>query len=138
MKKMNLNFSRLGTKIVLPLFMLVGLFLLSASAINAQYISSEQAKEVIDAHISKLPPRTASLRAQGHALTPTMVNEEMNSLRHRFGQSIIKKLGEGLNVGEAIEKTYTIAKTRIDGYGTPEMVNYLDTVKAEYVDLLTD
>jgi hypothetical protein len=138
MKKMNLNFSRLGTKIVLPLFMLIGLFLLSASSINAQYVSPDKAKEVVDAHLSKLPPRTASFRAVGHAMTPAMVDEEMNSLRHRFGQSILRKLGEDLTVAEAIEKTYAIAKTRIDGHGTPEMVEYLDVVKDEYVKLLTD
>ena len=133
MKKMNLNFSRLGTKIVLPLFMFVGLFLLSASSINAQYISPSEAKEAVDAHLSKLPPRKAIFRSVGHAMTPAMVNEEMNSLRHRFGQLILRKLSDGLTVADAIEKTYSIAKKRIDNHGTTEMAEYLDVVKSEYV-----
>ncbi|HEB62652.1 MAG TPA: hypothetical protein ENI82_05825 [Bacteroidetes bacterium] len=135
---MNLNFFGLTTKIVLPLFMLIGLFLLSASSINAQFVSPNMGAKIIDDHLTKLPPRTASIRAVGQALSPQMIDEEMNSLRHRFGQSVLKELLNGVEVADAIDKTYNIAKDRIDGHGTPEMVEYLDVVKNEYVELLTD
>ncbi len=138
MKKMNLNFFGLTTKIVLPLFMFIGLFILSGSSLNAQYVSSENAKELISNHLQKLPLRTASFRAKGHALTPKMVDEAINSLRHRFGQLILKNVGNGLSVGDAIDKTYQVARARIDAHGTSEMTDHLDAVKQEYVDLLTD
>ena len=138
MKKMNFRFWRLGTKMVLPLFLLAGLFLMSAVSANAQYISKSEAKEALEKHLSELPPRKASFLAVGHAMTPRMEEESMNSLRHRFGQSILRKIVNGLEVSEAIDQTYNGVKGRIEEYGSPEMLQYLDRVKSEYVDLLSE
>ena len=130
MKKMNLKFFRLGSKIVLPLFMLIGLFILSASSLNAQYVSTQTAKEILTKHIKELPPRTAAMRAVGHARTSQVVKEDINSLRHRYGQLILKRIGDGDSIEEAIKFSHSVAIKRIP-------VEDVDLVNQEYVDLLT-
>ncbi len=138
MKKMNLKIFGLEAKMILPLFLFLGLFLLSANSVNAQFVNPSVAKEKINKYVQKLPPRTAALRTASNGMNDAMIDETVNSLRHRFGQSILRKISEGYNVDEAIEKTYTMAKNRIDKFGSSVMLEKLDAVKSEYVTLLTD
>ncbi len=137
MKKMNLNFLWLKGKMVLPLFLLVGLFMFSATSVSAQYVSESQAAKLIDKHISELPQRTASLRRADQAMTPKMVQESVNELRHSFGQLILHGLHSGRSVEDAIAETNKVAMQRIPA-GTPGIEGYITTVKQEYIDLLKE
>ena len=129
MKKMNFNFLGLKAKIVLPLFLFVGLFMISATSVNAQYVTAEQAKEILDIHLNQLPPMTASIKKLGQERNSKMAVEDMNLLRHRYGQSIVRKIGDGFSISNAIEKTYDSAQDRVPAQA-------IDLVKQEYVDLL--
>jgi len=137
MKKMNLNFLGLKMKMVLPLFLLIGLFMLSANTVNAQYMDTKSAEKAISEKLSKLPPRTASLRRKGQAMTPKMVEESVNELRYSFGHLILRDLKNGKSVSEAIDNTTKIATSRIPA-GTPGIADYVESVKQEYVDLLKE
>ncbi len=137
MKKMNLNFLGLRAKMVLPLFLLMGLFMFSASTVSAQYVNTKNAEKLVAEQLSKLPPRTASLRKANQALTPKMVQESVNELRYSFGNLILRDLKTGKTVSEAIENTYKIASNRIPA-GTPGVGGYVNTVKQEYIELLSE
>jgi len=55
MKKMNLNFFWLRGSIVLPLFLLLGFFLMSANSASAQYVSSQEAQVILRQYMETLP-----------------------------------------------------------------------------------
>ena len=137
MKKMNLNFLGLRAKMVFPLFLLIGLFMFSSSTVSAQYVDTKNAEKLVAEKLSKLPPRTASLRRANQALTPKMVQESVNELRYSFGHLILRDLKAGKTVSEAIENTYKMASNRIPA-GTPGIGDYVNEVKQEYVDLLSE
>jgi len=121
---------------VLPLFLLIGLFMFSASTVSAQYVSARDAKVLLEEHISSLPPETHTFVKVNQALTPAFVDQKINELRHMFGRSIKFKLANQKSVSEAIESTYEKASERIPS-GMPALVEHLNSVKEEYVNLLT-
>jgi len=135
MKKMNLSFLGLKAKIMFPLFLLMGLFMISATSVNAQFVSSVEAQKILDPYLTQLPEEIHTFSRVNHALTPKMVDEKVNELRHMFGRSIMFKL-DTKDVGEAIKTTYDNAKNRIPA-GMTELVDHLDAIKDEYVELLT-
>ena len=137
MKKMNLKFLGLKMKMVLPLFLFVGLFMLSASTVNAQYMNAKKAEKAIIEKLAKLPPRTASIRRKDQAMTPKMVQESVNELRYSFGQLIVRELKAGKTVAEAIDNTEKIALGRIPA-GTSGISDYVESVKQEYVEFLLE
>jgi len=137
MKKMNLNFLGLKMKMVLPLFLFIGLFLLSASTVNAQYMGTKKAEKAITEKLASLPPRTVSLRRKGQAMTPKMVRESVNELRYSFGKLMLRELKAGKTVAEAIDNTEKIALGRIPA-GTSGISDYVETVKQEYVEFLLE
>ncbi len=131
---MNLNFLGLKMKMVLPLFLLIGLFMLSASSASAQYITKREAKRALESHLSQLPKEVHTFAKVNQALTPKMVDEKVNELRHMFGRSVMFKLASR-DVKEALSITYDIAKSRIPA-DMPELVAHLDAVRDEYENLL--
>jgi len=131
MKKMNLKFFGLKAKMVLPLFLLMGLFMFSASSLSAQYVSNEEAKQMIDEHMTNLPPSVHYFKAIGQMPTQQIADEELNSLRRMYGEVLIEKLKNVNDVALAIEKTYEFADGRVVEEG-------LNLVKQEYIDLLTE
>ncbi len=147
MKKMNLNFLGLRAKMVLPLFLLMGLFLVSANTSNAQVIvkklnntsdvqmlSSEKGYyESVQKHVSKLPatismalPTVKSSKEEIN--NPKIANDAMIMLERTFGELLIADLEKGVVRSKAIENVKGILGKKIPA-------EYLDTVSEVYKNL---
>jgi len=133
MKKMNLNFLGLKAKMVLPLFLLFGLFVLSTNTTSAQSVNSYANKVAIHVNnlpevgIVNLPTYKSSRKAVNN---PKLSRELMTNLEKEFGNLIVYGIDkEGFSDKEAIEKTYEILSVKIP-------TEYLDPVKQVYIDLL--
>ena len=133
MKKMNLNFLGLKMKMVLPLFLLFGLFVLSTNTASAQAVNSYANK--VTMHVNALPdvgvvnlPTQKSVREAVN--DPRLANNLKVNLEKEFGNLIVFGIDrEGFSNKESIEKTYKILNVKIPAA-------YLDPVKQVYVDLL--
>ncbi len=118
---------------VLPLFLLVGLFVLSTNTTSAQAVNSYVNK--ITLHVNALPdvgavnlPTQKSVRNAVN--NPRLSNDLMVNLEKEFGSLIIYGIErEGFGNKEAIDKTYQILNKKIPA-------EYLDPAKQVYVDLL--
>jgi len=147
MKKMNLNFLGLRSKIVLPLFMIMGLFLLGANNSNAQTIvvkknnttnqllSSEKGfyKSVFK-HVRKLPVTVSGLlpftKSSKEAINdPRIAKDAKITLERTYGKLILSNLGNGSKSEKAIEEAYSVLKKKIP-------TEYLDPVRNVYKQML--
>jgi len=130
MKKMNLNFLDLRAKMVLPLFLLIGLFMLSASTVSAQFVTNKMAEQLITKHIAQIPPvKMTAVKVEDQESSYSKESRE-NLLRIRYGRAILRKVSQGSSIGEAIDEVYNIVAKK-------GPLDILRSVKNEYVDLLT-
>jgi hypothetical protein len=116
MKKLNLNFFGLKAKIVLPLFLVFGLFMISAGSISAQYVPFDKATHLVKTHIERLTTNQALAQAANQA--PIAVNQQLNSpelnqaitqrAEYKYGVILLSSLEKEGNVvaafGEADKK----------------------------------
>jgi hypothetical protein len=129
MKKMNLSLGRIG-RMLLPVFLFMGLFFLSANTMNAQ---SAVAK--LKQHISKLPDVTSlslpSTKSMANEVNnPSKANDLKIGLETAFGRLILEGISrEGFDKKQAIDKTYDLLNEKISA-------EYLDPVREIYRDLL--
>ena len=132
MKKMNLKFFGLRAKMVLPLFLLVGLFLISASSVSAQYVPKDEALVLIKQHIDQLD-HTVLPMTKNQMASPEVAERNMDLFRNVWGEYMIYKMTDGgeLSVAEAIEAAEALAEERT----MPE--EGIEIIKQEYIDLLT-
>jgi len=147
MKKMNLNFLGLKSKIVLPLFMIIGLFLLGANISNAQSIvvkknnttsqllSSEKGfyKSVFK-HVRKLPATVSGIlpitKSSKEAINnPRVADDAKIMLEKTYGELILSNLKNGSKSEKAIEGAYSILAKKIP-------TEYLDPVRDVYKQML--
>ena len=137
MKKMNLNFYGLSTKIVLPLFMLFGLIILSAT--NAQAQSSLEDKlygEEVSNHINALPSTVSltlpTLKNSEEILNnPQKANEAKVALEKKYGELIIALIKRNNKPEDAIENAYNLLNAKVPS-------EYLDPVRNVYKAMLND
>jgi len=132
MKKMNLNLGRIG-RMLLPVFFLMGLFLLSANTAQAQSVEDYVVK--VKQHVNSLPKvsleNTLSAKdAREEINNPALANDLKIGLDAEFGRLIIEGITKNhFQAGEAIEKTYELLGKKVP-------TEYLDPVKEIYEDLL--
>jgi len=130
MKKMNLKFFGLGAKIVLPLFLLIGLFMVSATTVSAQFLPKEEAKAEIEAFISQLPVTPDVVAGmEGQNQHPKYAEVKTNRLRRDFVYMLAYQLKVDETVAGAIESTYKRMTAKIS-------VDVLDPIKLEFEELL--
>lgn len=136
MKKMNLKFFGRKAKMVLPLFLLIGLFMFSATQSSAQYLSGDLAQDLIVKHMSELKPVLASF-------TPDQMNPqlkqkaEVNNFRHLYGTALVGLLADGQTVSGAIDRAEEVFLSPPAGKPAIKQSVY-DAVKQEYELILTD
>ena len=132
MKKMNLKFFGLGAKIVLPLFLLVGLFLGSVNTVSAQYVPESEALEILKVHVDQIDA-TPALKASDSMYSPEQAKATTDAFRHAFGVHLIHFISEQqMKVAEAINATVDVAESREFDEEAIEMIT------DEYIELLTD
>jgi F0F1-type ATP synthase membrane subunit a len=134
MKKMNLSFLGLKAKMVLPLFLLIGLFLVSANTSSAQLLSSEKGYyESVSKHVNELPVTISMalpiVKSSKEAINnPKITDDAKTMLDKTFGELILAELNSGIKHGKAIENTYNALGRKIPA-------EYLDTVSEFYKNL---
>ena len=147
MKKMNLNFLGLRAKMVLPLFLLMGLFLVSANTSNAQVIvkklnntsnthllkAEKGYYESVQKHVSQLPVTISmalpTAKSSKEAINnPKIAKDAKIMLDRTFGELLIADLERGVVRGKAIENVTGILGKKIPA-------EYLDTVSEFYRNL---
>ena len=142
MKKMNLNFLGLRAKMVLPLFLLIGLFMFSASTVSAQYVSSDEAVVLIKEHVNQVPLKNtivSRVLRKNEDLNAAQALEYRNLSRVKIGKAISREIREkGASVADAIERVYTKVASRIPDGASPVILETLNGVRDEYVELLTN
>ena len=147
MKKMNLNFLGLRSKIVLPLFMIMGLFLLGANTSHAQTIvvkknnttshalSSEKGfyRSVLK-HVRSLPATVSAMlpvtKSNREVINnPRIADDAKIMLEKTYGELILSNLKNGSKSEKAIEGAYSILAKKIP-------TEYLDPVRDVYKQML--
>lgn len=132
MKKMNLKFFGRGAKMVLPLFLLLGIFMVSATSVSAQFVPKEEAGQLVGAFISQMP--THGVYA-GMDLTnpsnPKVAKVKQDILKRDFGQMLLRQIKEDNDVALAIENTYKRMAVKIPA-------STMDPIKQAYVELLSE
>jgi len=134
MKKMNLSFLGLKAKMVLPLFLLFGLFLVSANTSNAQVLSTEKGYyETVVQHINELPVTISMalpiMKSSKEAINnPKIADDAKTMLNRTFGELILADLDRGISHKEAIDKAY-------NALGKKVPTEYLDPVSEFYKNL---
>ncbi len=132
---MNLNFLGLRAKMVLPLFLLMGLMFLGAN--NAQAQSSRKDKiyaETVSSHINQLPT-TVSLTLPTTKLSkevlnnPRLLNDAKVALERKYGELIIALIKRDAKSAEAIENAYELLNVKVSK-------DYLDPVRDTYKQML--
>ena len=132
MKKMNLNLGRIG-RMLLPVFFLMGLFLLSANTAQAQSVEDYVVK--VKQHVNSLPKvnlesTLTAKDAREEVNNPAIANDLKIGLEAEFGRLIIEGITKNnFEAKEAIDRTYELLGVKVPA-------EYLDPVKAIYVDLL--
>jgi hypothetical protein len=131
MKKLNLKFFGLGTKIVLPLFLLFGLFLMSATTVSAQYVPEDVAMGVLKVHVDQLGNPALVLQADQGMLTPAQAERTSDYYRQVYGQLLMHFIGsQQMTVAKAITKATEQAEQK----GYPD--ESIDIIRDEYIELL--
>ena len=144
---MNLNFLGLKMKMVLPLFLLIGLFLVSANTSNAQVIvkksnnttstqllnSEKGYYESVQKHVSQLPVSISmalpTLKSNREAINnPRIANDAKIMLDRTFGELLIAELEKGIDRSKAIDNVKGILGEKIP-------VEYLNPVSDFYNNL---
>ncbi len=132
---MNLNFLGLKAKMVLPLFLFMGLMFLGANNAHAQ--SSRQDKvyaEAVSNHINQLPA-TVSLTLPTTKLSkealnnPQIVNEAKVALERKYGELIIALIKRNTKSVDAVENAYELLNAKVSK-------DYLDPVRETYKQML--
>ncbi|HEB61753.1 MAG TPA: hypothetical protein ENI82_01245 [Bacteroidetes bacterium] len=132
MKKMNLNLGRIG-KMLLPVFFLMGLFLLNANTVQAQ--SAEEYVVKVKQHVNNLPKVNSEKTLTSKNLkeelnNPALASDLLIGLEAEFGRVIIVGITRnGFEAKESVERTYELLGREIPA-------EYLDPIKEIYVDLL--
>ncbi len=133
MKKMNFRLGLIG-KVLLPVFFIIGLFLLSTQA-NAQS-STENFIAKVKLHVKALPETfgvtfpTAKL-ATDKINNPKNTNESKLYLEKRYGQLVLDIVTKsGVTDGKvAIDKAYDIIVKKVPA-------TYVNPVRQKYLNLL--
>jgi len=136
MKKMNLSFLGLKAKMVLPLFLLIGLFLVSANTSNAQVLSSEKGfYETVVKHVQELPVTISMtlpiLKSSKEEINnPQIADDAKIMLDRTYGELVISFLEKGSDKSQdAIDKVYDILLKKIP-------TEYLNPVREVYKSML--
>lgn len=109
MKKMNLIFFGFKPKIVYMLFLLFGLLMITSSKINAQYVSQNEAKKLIEKHISELPDNgaVASFNSKNLVNSSNISVREKAAFDNRFGKQLLHYIvNENKSVSDAMKESY--------------------------------
>ncbi len=132
MKKMNLNLGRIG-KMLLPVFFLMGLFLLNANTVQAQ--SAEEYVVKVKQHVNSLPKvdtqkMLTKKNLKEEVNNPALASDLLIGLETEFGRLVIEGITRNnFEAKEAVDKTYELLGREIPA-------EYLDPIKEIYVDLL--
>jgi hypothetical protein len=136
MKKMNLKFFGQGAKMVLPLFLLIGLFMFSATRASAQYLDPGSARDAVEQHMSTLKPVMASFAPdQMSQLMKQKV--ELNNFRHSYGRALLMFISQGETVESAVVKTGDLFLNPPGNHPAVKQSVY-DAVKLEFEGLVKD
>ena len=133
MKKMNLKLFGFGAKIVLPLFMLFGLFLVSSTSVSAQYVPEAEALGILKQHVDKYGHPALTL-SQGEAmLSPEQAERNDAFYRKMFGELLFHHIMTlDYTVADAMDQVVSLAEQK----QFPE--ESIEIIKEEYVELLAD
>jgi len=135
MKKMNLSFSGLKIKMMLSLFLLMGLFFISTNEVSAQSSSSKEYAEIVSAHAQKLSLDVSItmpvMKSSKEVINNPKVASELNvAVEKTFGEEIVTQIiDNGFEAKDAIEKAYQLLNAKVP-------VKYLDPVKEVYLGML--
>jgi hypothetical protein len=129
MKKLNLKFFGPGAKMVLPLFLLFGLFMISAGSVSAQYVPVSKAMELVKAHVDQLPDHHAPALKKQQINTPQEVQAMTTAVESRYGNTLIHFMVQGNSVVAAFQE----ADKKYENFPYPQIYT---NVKKVYTDLL--
>ena len=130
MKKMNLKFFGLRAKIVLPLFLLFGLFLFSANSASAQiYKTFEDAADIVKSEL------TTVINDGGHAYDIAATNGSNAIIVARY--EYFKYLLSAFNTGDVSQAIEVTNQKMTEVYPLSPMKEAIVFAKQRALDLLT-
>jgi len=130
MKKLHLKFFGHGAKMVLPLFLLVGLFLINAQTASAQYVPEKEAVKLIIQYKGQLSTVVLP-RAKDLMVTPEASDRAMDEARRAYGDYMIYTIKD---LNYTVQKALNAAADMAEDRQLAEEV--IDVIKQEYIDLL--
>lgn len=132
MKKMNLSFVRLSSKLVFSLILFLGLMIFTGQSLKAQYVSTDAAKEIVQKYVQDLPAAPLMNKASYDSNSKQAGKIAAVDMKRVFGNLILKNINDGTSVAMAIDNAYVKFRDRVPA----NKLTILNEVKADYVRLL--